>query len=217
MSHSHHVLGLAMFACAIAAGAPLCDADEPLRVGSSIVGRRGDQGQASTRGREPVAGCPLRFDELTTDSGIACLFVGLLGAHCPQRAIAMFAGDGTAMVVLLALSPGGPSLYLPAHAQSAAEARIVGWRNDLDFATAPSAGRVTLDEGGRRLRVVLDHASVPLGACSLENYSGKFVTLVSKRGENPSGRDARLPWWEASLRDGRLSDSIRPRRRDSDE
>ncbi len=91
----------------------------------------------------------------------------------------MFAGDRTALVVLLALSPTTPTLFLPGEVLSATEARLVRWRNDLQLGTASSTGRVTLDESGEWLRVRLFDASLQVGACPVDEYLGRFVGMIS--------------------------------------
>jgi hypothetical protein len=111
--------------------------------------------------------------------GVRVRCAGAGGTECGDHAVAMFAGDGTAIVVLLSLSPAAPPLFLPAQVSSATAGKLVGWRRDLELRTAAGAGTVILDEAGRVLRVALSGVSLRVGRCLFEEYVGHFVGMIA--------------------------------------
>jgi len=141
---------------------------------------------AVSDGRAGAEGCPLRFDQLTTGLSQACMFVGRYNDTCGQKAVAIFAGDGVAMVVALAVGPDHPKLYLPAEVLSSTEGKLVRWRPDLELKTAASAGSVVLAPDGRSLRVAVpaqvQQATAQAGGCAFAEYVGEFVGMASADG-----------------------------------
>ncbi len=126
-----------------------------------------------------VTACERRFDQSTTGLPTACLFIGHYNAACGKEAVAIFAGDGTALVVGLAISPKTPTLFVPAHVLSPTEGKLVRWRDDLELRTAPSVGKVTLDGGGRQLRVKIADPALQVGDCRFDEFVGDFAGMVS--------------------------------------
>jgi len=115
------------------------------------------------------------------------MFVGRYNETCGEEAVAIFAGDGVALVIALATSPAQTKLFLPAQVVSATEGRLVRWHQDLNFKTAASAGRVKLDDEGQSLRVSvpvsLRNASAPAdGGCPFVEFVGRFVGMASANG-----------------------------------
>jgi hypothetical protein len=137
---------------------------------------------------EPATdGCPLRFDQFTTGLPKACMFAGRYNETCGQEAVAIFAGDGVALVIALATTPAQTKLFLPAQVLSATEGRLVRWHQDLNFKTAGSAGRVKLDDDGQSLRVSMPeafrNASASSGSdCPFVEFVGRFVGMASSNG-----------------------------------
>ena len=149
--------------------------------------------QASAGSASP-AGCERRFDQSTTGLPTACLFIGHYNAACGKEAVAIFAGDGTALVVGLAISPKTPTLFVPARVESATEGKLVRWRDDLELRSAPSVGKVTLDGDGRQLRVKLADPALQVGECHFDEFVGDFVGMV------PAGQTGGPPL-QATLRE----------------
>jgi hypothetical protein len=137
----------------------------------------------SSSGAAPEAatprGCPLRFDQATTGLPEACLFVGHYNQECGQEAAAMFAGDGTALVVGVSVNPGAPTLFLPAEVLSGTEGKLVKWRQDLQLRTAPGAGQVVLENAGQQLRITMPGAFLQASGCAFAEYVGHFAGMVS--------------------------------------
>jgi hypothetical protein len=134
-----------------------------------------------SRGAGEVAesdGCPLRFDQMTTGLPKACLFVGRYNQECGHEAMAMFAGDGTALVVGVSVGPATPTLFLPAQVLSPTEGKLVAWKQDLELRTASGAGQVVLENGGRQLRI-LPQGVLETSGCSFAEYVGQFVGMVT--------------------------------------
>jgi hypothetical protein len=123
-------------------------------------------------------GCPLRFDQMTTGLPQACLFVGRYNQECGQDAVAMFAGDGTALVVGVSVGPAMPTLFLPAKVLSGTEGKLVAWRQDLELRTASGAGQVALENGGRQLRI-LPGSVLQTSGCAFAEFVGQFAGMVS--------------------------------------
>jgi len=125
-----------------------------------------------------TATCERRFDQSTTGLPTACVFIGHYNTACGKEAVAIFAGDGTALVVGLAISPKTPTLFVPAHVLSPTQGKLVRWRDDLELRTAPSAGSVTLDGDGRQLRVKLADPAVQVGDCHFDEFVGDYVGMA---------------------------------------
>lgn len=103
-------------------------------------------------------GCPLRFDEPTTGLPRTCLFVGRFNTPGSGELLAAFAGDGSTFVVAVARGDATPLLYLPAAATSPTAGELLRWRDGIRPAAAGDespvvTGTVTLEDGGRRLRL----------------------------------------------------------------
>jgi hypothetical protein len=122
------------------------------------------------------------------------MFVGRYNAACGQQdVVALFAGDGVALVVALEAGEDRPQMFLPAQVLSSTEGKLVRWRPDLEFQEAPSAGSVTLTPDGRSLRVAVAPSVAPAsaqpGACPFDEYVGEFVGMASEDGSlQPNGR-----------------------------
>jgi hypothetical protein len=125
-----------------------------------------------------TAQCPRRFDEQTTGLPSACMFVGRFAAGCGGDAVALFAGDGSAMVVSLSTPSAKGPLFLPAHVTSATEGKLVSWRGDLELATADAVGSVRLADDGQRLIVRIDGATVSADGCQMQEFVGHFAGMV---------------------------------------
>ena len=147
-----------------------------------------------------VAGeCARRFDQQTTGLPDACVFVGRYNTDCGDEAVALFAGDGTALVVSLSASGTSAPLFLPAQALSATEGKVVVWRSDLQFDTAPAVGSVHLEDNGGRLVVKLKPGMVSAGGCPLNEFVGRFAGMAAAGQGAPAAPAAGLQ--AASLAD----------------
>ena len=101
------------------------------------------------------ATCPRSFDRLTTGLPTACLFAGFLNGSTGSAegpVLAAFAGDGTVIVVSVAMD-SGRLLYFPARVLSATSAELVRWQTDLDLSSAERRGTVRLEQDGEQLAV----------------------------------------------------------------
>ncbi|MDX2169462.1 MAG: hypothetical protein SF182_20505 [Deltaproteobacteria bacterium] len=127
-------------------------------------------------------GCPRRFDDRTTGLPTACVFVGRYNPSCGGEAIALFAGDGTAMVVSLAAASAASPLFMPAQVLSATEGKLVLWNDQLDLAAAESAGQVRLEQDGSRLRVAIAGGALYAGDCRFEEFVGRFAGMAEAAG-----------------------------------
>ena len=122
--------------------------------------------------------CPRRFDQHTTDLPSACVFVGRYNATCGGEAMALFAGDGAALVVSLSAAPGGEPLFIPARVLSATDGKLVPWNDDLEHGTTPAAGTVRLEADGRRLRLRIADGELLAGGCPFEEFVGHFAGML---------------------------------------
>jgi hypothetical protein len=128
--------------------------------------------------KEPATRCPLRFDANTVGLPTTCLFVGRYNSSCGQKAVAVFAGDGRAMVLGVALSQTSPVVYLPARALSGTHGIIVRWRPDLHLDTADPEGSVSLEGDGQTLRVRMPAPAISIDGCAFSEFVGQFVDMV---------------------------------------
>jgi hypothetical protein len=94
----------------------------------------------------PHPGCPLRFDGESVGWSSTCLFVGRYNDSCGGNAVAVFASDGHAMVVGVAVSETSPVVYLPGEVRSSTHGKIVRWHPDLEIAKAAEEGTAVLEE-----------------------------------------------------------------------
>lgn len=105
--------------------------------------------------------CPLRFDEETTGLPRTCVFVGHFSGAESGEVLAAFAGDGETLVIAMARGDATPLLYLPAEAVSPTAGTLLRWEAGVQPAASADShavsdevvGAVTLEDGGRRLRV----------------------------------------------------------------
>ena len=125
-----------------------------------------------------AARCPLRFDANTIGLPQTCVFVGRYNSSCGSQAVAVFAGDGRAMVVGMMLSQASPVVYLPAHAISGTSGVIVRWRPDLHLDTAAHEGNVTLEHDGETLRVRMPAPAIDVDGCAFSEFVGHFVKMI---------------------------------------
>lgn len=123
--------------------------------------------------------CARRFDQLTTGLPDACVFIGRVAGACGDEAVALFAGDGDALVVSLATPAAAVPFFLPAQALSATEGKLVLWRPDLDLARAASVGVVRLEGGGRRLVVRFTRPVPTPSGCPLSEFTGEFAGMTT--------------------------------------
>ena len=128
--------------------------------------------------------CPRRFDQLTTGLPDACVFVGRYSS-CGDEAVALFAGDGTALVVSLSSPATAAPLFIPAQALSATEGKVVLWKPDLELKQAPAVGSVSLEDNGRRLVVRLKSALPTASGCAVQEFIGQFAGMATADG--PAG------------------------------
>jgi len=133
-------------------------------------------GQATADvGHAPPKTCPLRFDQPTTGLQRTCLFVG----HFNNRGgdlMAAFAGDGSAVVVAIARGDAKPLLFLPAAVDGPTSGTLQRWEAGVEPASAVATGTVTLEDGGRRLRL---RAALPEGqAGPPAEFVGYFADMV---------------------------------------
>jgi hypothetical protein len=122
--------------------------------------------------------CPLRFDANTIGLPRTCMFVGRYNSSCGQQAVAVFAGDGQAMVVGVALGQTSPVVYLPAQALSGTNGIIVRWRPDLHLDTAAPEGSVSLEDEGQTLRVRMPVPAIDVDGCAFSEFVGHFVDMI---------------------------------------
>lgn len=139
---------------------------------------------ASASGSAASVGCPLRFDQPTIGLPRTCLFVGRFNTPGSTEVLAAFAGDGSTFVVALARGDATPLLYLPAAATSPTAGDLLRWRDGIRPAAAFDAARlseqvtgtVTLEDGGRRLR--LRAAPRPDSDDPAAEFVGSFLDMV---------------------------------------
>jgi hypothetical protein len=120
----------------------------------------------------------LRFDANTVGLPTTCLFVGRYNSSCGQKAVAVFAGDGRAMVLGVALSQTSPVVYLPARTLSGTHGVIVRWRPDLHLDTADPEGSVSLEGDGQTLRVRMPAPAISIDGGAFSEFVGHFVDMV---------------------------------------
>jgi hypothetical protein len=117
-------------------------------------------GQATAdAGQAKAKACPLRFNQPTTGLERTCLFVARFNHGGGGELMAAFAGDGSAVVVAIARGDAA-LLFLPAVVDTATTGTLQRWEEGFEPAAASVAGTVTLEDGGRRLRL---RAAVPTG------------------------------------------------------
>lgn len=129
-------------------------------------------------------GCPLRFDQPTTGLPATCLFVGRFNTPGAADVMAAFAGDGTTFVIGMAGGDATPMLYLPATAVSPTAGDLLRWQDGVQPAAVADAdavsdlvvGSVTLEDGGRRLRIRA--AARPGSDAAPAEFVGRFATMV---------------------------------------
>jgi hypothetical protein len=129
--------------------------------------------------RSSAEECARRFDQLTTGLPDACMFVGRYNPTCGSEAVALFAGDGTALVVSLSPCATAPPLFIAARALSATSGKLVLWRGDLQLDDAPSVGSVHLEDNGRRLVIRLNSGMVSAGGCPVQEFVGRFAGMAT--------------------------------------
>ena len=121
-------------------------------------------------------GCPLRFDQPTTGLQRTCLFVGRFNNTSSGELMAAFAGDGSAVVVAIARGDAKPLLFLPAAVDGPTAGTLQRWQEGVEPAAAAPTGTVTLEDGGRRLRL---RATLPDGqAGPPAEFVGYFADMV---------------------------------------
>ena len=119
--------------------------------------------------------CPLRFDQPTTGLQRTCLFVGRF-SNGTGELMAAFAGDGSAVVVAIARGDAKPLLFLPAAVDGPTRGTLQRYPDGIEPASAVTAGTVTLEDGGRRLRL---RATLPDGqAGPPAEFVGYFADMV---------------------------------------
>lgn len=123
-------------------------------------------------------GCPLRFDQQTTGLQRTCLFVGHFRGS-ERQLLAAFAGDGSAVVVAIARDDATPLLYLPAAVDSATSGTLLRWEAGVEPASdsAVATGSLSLEDGGRRLRLRAARADGQAGPPA--EFVGHFASMVS--------------------------------------
>lgn len=135
-------------------------------------------------------GCPLRFDQPTTGLPQTCLFVGRFNTQGAGEVMAAFAGDGSTFVIGIAGSDATPMLYLPATAVSPTAGDLLRWQDGVQPTAVADAeavgdlvvGAVTLEDGGRRLRI---RAAVrPDSEATPAEFVGRFVAMVDASEED---------------------------------
>ena len=127
-------------------------------------------------GRAAPAACPLRFDQPTTGLQRTCLFVGHFSGS-DRELMAAFAGDGSAVVVAIARADAKPLLYLPAEVDSATSDTLLRGEAGVETASAESTGTLTLEDGGRRLR--LRAVAAPGQDGPPAEFVGYFAAMVA--------------------------------------
>ncbi|MBX3028195.1 hypothetical protein KF840_25175 [bacterium] len=124
-------------------------------------------------GRPVSRGCPLRFDQPTTGLPRTCLFVGRFNTRDGEL-IAAFAGNGSAVVVAIGAGDAAPLLFLPAAVNGPTSGTLQRWQEGVEPAAV--TGTLTLEDGGRRLRV---RAALPEGqAGPPAEFVGYFADMV---------------------------------------
>jgi hypothetical protein len=118
-------------------------------------------------------GCPLRFDQPTTGLARTCLFVGRFNTR-EGSLVAAFAGNGSAVVVAIGDGNAKPLLFLPATVDGPTTGTLQRWQ--AEDSASGSTGTLTLEDGGRRLRV---RAALPDGqAGPPAEFVGYFADMV---------------------------------------
>ncbi|MFN8641105.1 MAG: hypothetical protein U0802_05375 [Candidatus Binatia bacterium] len=120
--------------------------------------------------------CPLRFDQPTTGLQQTCLFVGHFRGS-DRELMAVFAGDGSAVVVAIASGDAKPLLYLPASVDSATAGTLIRSAAGVERASDVPTGVLTLEDGGRRLRLLATRSDAQSG--SPAEFVGLFTAMVS--------------------------------------
>jgi hypothetical protein len=119
--------------------------------------------------------CPLRFDQPTNGLPRTCLFVGRFNTQGDDL-IAAFAGNGSAVVVAIARGDAKPLLFLPAAVDGPTTGTLQRWEAGVEPVAAGTVGTLTLEDGGRRLRV---RAAMPEGqAGPPAEFVGYFAEMV---------------------------------------
>ncbi len=143
----------------------------------------GETGTATAAG----SACPLRFDGDTVGLPSTCVFIGRYNGSCGGSALAVFAGDGQAMVVGVLVDESGPVLYLPGQVLSETDAKIVRWRPDLQLSSSAREGSASLEDGGRTLRVRMPTAPIQVDGCPFTEFVGRFTQMTPSGSPVPVG------------------------------
>lgn len=148
-----------------------------LAVGAVLFAAERQAGRAV--GAVDPAKCPLRFDAHTVGLPKTCLFVGRYNSSCGQSAIAIFAGNGDTVVVGLAFDRSGSTTYLAGDVQSHTSANLAVWQKSPQVLAASSvSGAMTLEDGGKVLRVRMAESPFRIDGCEFGEFVGRFVEMV---------------------------------------
>lgn len=148
-----------------------------LAVGAVVFAMETQAGRAV--GAEDPAECPLRFDAHTVGLPKTCLFVGRYNSSCGQSAVAIFAGNGDTVVVGLAFDRSGSTTYLAGDVQSHTSANLAVWQKSPQvLAVSSVSGAMTLEDGGKVLRVRLAESPFRVEGCEFGEFVGRFVEMV---------------------------------------
>jgi hypothetical protein len=132
---------------------------------------------AATSAAQSAPTCALRFDQQTVGLPRTCLFQGAYNQVCGRPTNAVFAGDGRILALGLAFQDVKPVLYIAGTVRSATAAHLIRWKPDMQLATSPSVGRVTLEDGGKTIRVHLT-APVHVAGCTFTDYVGHYRRMI---------------------------------------
>ena len=139
---------------------------------------------------DPVK-CPLRFDAQTVGLPKTCLFVGRYNNSCGQSALAIFAGNGDTVVVGLAFDRSGSTTYLAGDVQTHTSANLALWQKSPDVLAASSvSGAMTLEDGGKLLRVRMGESPFRIDGCEFGEFVGRFVEMVDAGDALPQSDNA---------------------------
>ena len=96
--------------------------------------------------------------------------------------MALFAGDGSALVVSLSPSPTSPPLFIAARTLSPTEGKLVFWRPDLELDHAPRSAACASRTTAVAWCSGSSRALMSAGDCPLQEFVGRFAGMAAADG-----------------------------------